>query len=314
MARVVFLGTPEIAAVTLRGLCEASELEVVGVITQADRPAGRGLRLHSSPVKKLALELGIRMLQPIRVRGSQEAIDFLNLTRPDVMVVVAFGQILPQEFFAGSQWGTLNLHTSLLPCYRGAAPVVRAIEQGEVVTGVSIMRIDAGMDSGDVLSQEEVVVGPDETAGELEGRLAEIGCELLLRTLPSYLDGTITPWSQDDSLVTFAPMVRREEGCIDWSQPAPAIHNRIRAFNPRPGAFSHRGGEMIKIWRTRNPGSPREPAPPGTILELDSRTLQVACGDRSQLEIVEIQPANRRRMNVADFANGHFAAKGELLG
>ena len=312
--RVVFLGTPEIAAVTLRGLHQTSELEVVGVITQPERPAGRGRRLHSSPVKKLALQFGIPISQPIRVSGSQEASDFLDMTRPDLMVVVAFGQILPPEFFSRPQWGTLNLHTSLLPRYRGAAPVIRAIEQGEIVTGVTVMRIDAGMDSGDLLSQDEVEIAPHETAGELEKRLAERGCALLLRTLPGYLGGTIIPRPQDDSQKTFARLVKKEEGRIDWTLPAPAIHNRIRAFNPRPGAFSQISNALIKVWRTRIPGVPKEPGPPGTVMQLTSGTLKVACGEGSQLEITEIQPANRRRMSIADFANGHFAAEGELFG
>ena len=312
--RVVFLGTPEIAAVTLRGLHQTSEWEVVGVITQPDRPAGRGRRLHSSPVKKLALQFGIPISQPIRIRGKQEASDFLNATRPDLMVVVAFGQILPQEFFSMPQWGTLNLHTSLLPRYRGAAPVIRAIEQGELVTGVTVMRIDAGMDSGDLLSQQEVVIAPDETAGELEERLAETGSALLLQTLPGYLGGTLIPQPQDHSRKTFAPLVKKEEGRIDWTLPARAIQNRIRAFNPRPGAFSQSRGAIIKVWRTRISGGPKESAAPGTVVEITSRTLKVACGEGSRLEITEIQPANRRRMSVTDFANGHFAAEGELFG
>lgn len=313
MPRVLFLGTPEIAVVTLRALWEAGNFQLVGVVTQPDRPAGRGKRLKSCPVKEVAQTLNLPLFQPPRIRGNPSALAFLEQTRPDLLVVVAFGQILPQEFFSWPKWGALNLHTSLLPRYRGAAPVIRALLAGETRTGVTLMKIDAGMDTGDTLASRETSIGPDETAGELENRLAVIGARLLLDTLPRYLSEELQPTPQDDSRVSLAPPVKKEEARVDWGLPAEQIHNRVRAFNPRPGALAEFRNQPLKIWRSTHPRASLAPAPGGTILRADSEIFTLACGEGTALDLLEVQPANRRRLSRQDFFNGFAPRAGEIL-
>ena len=315
--RVLFLGTPDFARTFLEALAQNQTrlgLQLAGVVTQPDRKSGRGRKLSPPPVKVAALQLGLPILQCARIRGDAEALEFLRQARPDVMVVVAFGQILPREFFARPRFGSLNVHTSLLPRYRGAAPVVHAILNGEKETGVTIMKLDEGMDTGDVLAQSRTPIGPDVTSGDLERQLSRQGVELLLGTLPSYLSGELQARPQDHERATLAPLIRKDDARVDWTRPACRIHDQIRAFNPRPGAFTCFRGERLKIWRSRNPHASAFPVPVGRIRTTGKGSILVGCGQGTSLELVELQLANRGRVRARDFANGMKLRSGERLG
>lgn len=315
--RVLFLGTPDFARTFLEALAQNQTrlgLQLAGVVTQPDRKSGRGRKLSPPPVKVTALQFGLPIFQCARIRGDAKALEFLRQARPDVMVVVAFGQILPREFFAWPRFGSLNVHTSLLPRYRGAAPVVHAILNGEKETGVTIMKLDEGMDTGDVLAQSTTHIGPDVTSGDLERQLSRQGVELLLGTLPTYLSGELQARPQDHERATLAPLIRKEDARIDWTRPACRIHDQIRAFNPRPGAFTCFRGERLKIWRSRNPHASTFPVPGGRIRTTDKNSILVGCGQGTSLELVELQLANRGRLPARDFTNGMKLRSGERLG
>ena len=239
---------------------------------------------------------------------------FLRRVRPDVMVVVAFGQILPREFFDWPPFGSVNVHTSLLPRYRGAAPVAHAILNGEKETGVTIMKLDEGMDTGDVLAQAGVSIGPDATAGELEGQLSRKGVDLLLDSLPAYLSGRLQARPQDHGQASLAPLIRKEDARVDWTRSAFRIHDQIRAFNPRPGAFTCFRRERLKVWRSRNPHASSFPVSSGRIRTTGQGAVVVGCGEGSSLELVELQLANRGRLSARDFANGMKLRTGDRLG
>lgn len=315
--RVLFLGTPDFARTFLEALARNQArlgLELAGVVTQPDRKSGRGRRLSPPPVKVAALRLKLPVFQCARVRGNAEAMEFLRRVRPDVMVVVAFGQILPREFFSWPAFGSLNVHTSLLPRYRGAAPVVHAILNGEKETGVTIMKLDEGMDTGDVLAQAGTSIGPDVTSGELEDQLSRQGVELLLDTLPSYLSGRLQARPQDHGQASLAPFIRKEDARIDWTRSAFRIHDQVRAFNPRPGAFTRFRGKRLKVWRSRNPHVSSDPISSGQIHVTGQGAILVGCGEGSSVELVELQSANRGRLQARDFANGMNLRTGERLG
>ena len=315
--RVMFLGTPDFARRFLEALARNQSrlgLQLAGVVTQPDRRSGRGRKLSPPPVKVAARRLELPILQCARIRGNAEALEFLGQVRPDVMVVVAFGQILPREFFARPPFGSLNVHTSLLPRYRGAAPVVHAILNGEKETGVTIMKLDEGMDTGEVLAQARTPIGPDVTSGELERQLSREGVELLLETLPSYLSGHLRGRPQDHERATLAPLIRKEDARIDWTRPAGRIHDQIRAFNPRPGAFTGFRGGRLKVWRSCNPQPSPSPLSGGQIRTTEKGAILVGCGEGSSLELVELQLANRGRLKTRDFANGMKLRSGERLG
>ena len=315
--RVLFLGTPDFARTFLEALARNQTrlgLEVVGVVTQPDRRSGRGRKLSPPPVKVSARRLELPIFQCARIRGNVEALEFVTQVRPDVMVVVAFGQILPREFFAWPPFGSLNVHTSLLPRYRGAAPVVHAILNGDQETGVTIMKLDEGMDTGEVLAQTRTPIGPDVTSGDLERQLASQGVKLLLGTLPAYLSGELQARPQDHERATLAPLIRKEDARIDWTRPAGRIHDQIRAFNPRPGAFTGFRGERLKVWRSRNPQPSPSPVSSGRIRTTGKGAILVGCGEGSSLELVELQSANRGRLKARDFTNGMKLRSGERLG
>ena len=315
--RVLFLGTPDFARTFLQALADNRArlgLELAGVVTQPDRRSGRGRKLSPPPVKVAARQLELPIFQCARIRGNAEAREFLRQVRPDVMVVVAFGQILPREFFDWPPFGSLNVHTSLLPRYRGAAPVVHAILNGEQETGVTVMKLDEGMDTGDVLAQAATPIGPDVTSGELEWQLSRQGVDLLLETLPAYLSGELQGRPQDHQRATLAPLIRKADARIDWTRPARRIHDQIRAFNPRPGAFTRFRGERLKIWRSRDSQPSGFPVLSGRIRTTGQGAILVGCGEGSSLEIVELQSANRGRLRARDFANGMKLRSGELLG
>ncbi len=316
MIRVVFLGTPRFAVPTLESLLADEITEVVGLLTQPDRPAGRGQKSQSPPVKTIAVDHGIPTLQSLRVKDDPRVMQFLRSTLPDVAVAVAFGQLLPGPVFDFSPHGTLNIHASLLPKYRGAAPIARALLNGEGITGVTLMRIEERLDSGPILGLQEIPIGPDATSGEMEDLLALRGASLLMRLLVPYVDGQLDLRRQDEGGVSYAPMIRKAEACLDWSWPAHRIHNLVRAFNPRPGAHTELRGQTVKVWKTRLTSStpPQLDGPVGNVFRLPRQRIGVLCGDLSVIELVQVQPANRRRMGAFDFANGIRLREHEVFG
>ena len=315
--RIVFLGTSKFAVPSLRSLME-NDFDVIGVVTQPDRPAGRGQRLRASPVKTLAESAAIPVFQPARLRDNPEGIRFLQRWHPELMVVVAFGQILPREFFDFPMFGTCNVHASLLPLYRGAAPVLHALMRGEKVTGVTIIKIDEGTDTGDILSQAPVPIDENMTTGELEDLLARKGADLLLQTVSGYASGEIVPRPQDHSQATYAARIGKEEGRIDWSRNAEELHNRIRAFNPWPVAFTIFRDQKLRIWRSekdglRTAGSEQSSATPGEVVTIGRSGIVVQCGGHSLLALKEFQLPDRKRLSSIDFANGVALQTGEIF-
>jgi methionyl-tRNA formyltransferase len=306
--RLVFLGTPAFAVPSLEKLVAAGH-DALLVVTQPDRPLGRGLRMAISPVKHEAIRLRIPVAQPERVRRP-EAVETLRSLAPDIMVVVGYGQIIPQSVIDIPRHGIVNLHASLLPKYRGAAPIQWAIANGETRTGVTTMRIDAGLDTGDILLARETEIGLEETAVELGARLAQSGADLLVETLDEIEAGSLVPRKQDSSQATLAPILKKEDGLIDWSRPAESVHNLIRGMQPWPGAYTLFRGQSLRIWRACF-GSTAESAPPGRFVRL--KPLTVACGEGA-LELLEVQLEGRRRMSAADFANGHRLTESDILG
>ena len=307
--RLVFLGTPEFAVPTLERTVEAGH-EVLAVLTQPDRPRGRGQLTSASPVKAAAERLGLPVFQPERIRRP-EAVELLRALGVDAMVVVGYGQIIPQTVIDLAPLGIINVHASLLPKYRGAAPIQWAIANGETWTGVTTMRIDAGLDTGDILLQEGTAIGPDETAVELSPRLAAMGAGLLVRTLGKLTDGSIAPQKQDSALATYAPLLKKQDGQIDWARAAHAIHNQIRGLQPWPGAYTAFRDQTLNLWRSCVREQESAAAEPGCIIAL--RPLTVQCG-QGALELGEVQLEGRKRMAGTDFVNGQRVREGEILG
>lgn len=299
------MGTPRTAVPSLARLLSDGH-DVVAVYTQPDRPAGRGNRLTPPPVKTFATDAGLPVRQPLKIRTEDAIAEFRSFDA-DVAVVVAFGRILPKPFLEAFPRGAINVHFSLLPKYRGAAPVNWAIANGETVSGVTTMQMDEGLDTGDILLQREVAIGDDENAEELMARLAEIGAELLSKTLAG-LDQTV-PRRQEGSEATLAPIMKKDDGRIDWSRPAAEIANRVRAFQPFPTSFSGYDRRKLTIWKASASGE-RTPAAPGEILTA-TRELKIACGEGTVLTVEELQIEGKRRMNVRDFLNGVRLNAGE---
>lgn len=306
MADVVFMGTPDFALPTLRALI--ARHRVVGVVTMPDRPAGRGLAPRISPVKRLALEHDLPLLQPRSLRR-EEAIDELARWPAEVYVVAAFGLILPQRALDVPARGCLNVHASLLPRWRGAAPIQAAIRAGDSHSGVSLMLMEAGLDSGPVLAQHALPLAPDETAQGLHDRLAALGAGLLIENLPRWLEGRITPEAQDEALVTLAPQLRKNDGEIDWSQSAEAIERQIRAFTPWPGSFTAWEGRQLKILRA---GVVAGSAAPGQVLAYGDG-VAVGAGE-GLLRPLRLQLAGRRAQDDAGFLRGRPGFIGAQLG
>jgi len=307
--KIVFMGTPQAAVPTLERMI-ADGHEVVGVYTQPDRPSGRGNRVALSPVKQFALVRGIAVYQPLKIR-TEEAIDQFRSLAADVAVVVAYGRILPESFLNAFAWGAVNVHFSLLPKYRGAAPVNWAVVNGESETGVTTMLMDAGLDTGDILLQRATVISEKETAIELMDRLSGLGAGLLAETI-SGLD-KIEPRKQDNNLATVAPILKREDGIIDWNLSAESISNRVRGFQPFPTAFTYYQGMRLTIWAAERVDFP-EQAAPGQIVTAKGKDLIVSCADNSALAISDLQLEGRRRLATRDFLNGISIREGEVLG
>jgi len=306
--RLVFLGTPAFAVPTLERLVERGH-QVLAAVTQPDRPKGRGQALAPPPVKEAALRLGLAIYQPERVKRP-EAVEVLRGLAPDAMVVVGYGQIIPQSVIDIPRLGILNVHASLLPKYRGAGPIQWAIVNGETVTGVTIMQIDAGLDTGPMLLTAETAIGAGETAPELGRRLSAMGADLLVEALDGLAAGRISPQPQDNAQATYAPMLKKEDGRIDWNRSAAEIHNQVRGMQPWPGAYTVVRGAALHIWRAR-PAEAGASGAPGTLVR--TKPPAVACGE-GVLELVEVQMEGRKRMSAADFANGQRLAENEVLG
>ncbi|MGC4054320.1 MAG: methionyl-tRNA formyltransferase [Paludibaculum sp.] len=307
--KLVFLGTPQFAVPTLEAIVQAGH-EVAAVYTQPDRPKGRGQELALSPVKEAALRLGLAVRQPERVR---RCVEELATFQADAMVVVGYGQIIPQAIIDLPRLGIINVHASLLPKYRGAGPIQWAIANGETVTGVTTMMINAGLDTGDMLLKAETPIGPEETALEVGPRLAALGADLLVETLSGLLAGSIVRVPQNDAEATLAPILKRDDGLIDWRQPAAVIHNRARGFLPWPGAWTTFRGVRFNIWRCRPATEPAAERAPGSIYAA-GRKLFAACGGATALELLEIQVEGRKRVDAPSFLNGQRLSDTDLLG
>jgi methionyl-tRNA formyltransferase len=305
--RVVFMGTPEFAVPTLEALVESGH-DVVAVITQPDRPAGRGRRLAPPPVKQAALSRGLSVHQPLKIR-TPEFHALLRDLGAETFVVVGYGRIIPQSIIDIPPLGIINVHASLLPKYRGAAPIQWAVASGETRTGVTTMRIDAGLDTGDMLLKAGTAIGPDENSVELGARLAPMGAALLVETLERI--EAIVPEPQDDTQASYAPVLKKEDGLIDWTKGADEIHNRVRGFQPWPGCYTGFRGQLLHVWRSRPAGT--LDAAPGSLHPSRNR-LVAACGGGSALELLEVQIEGRKRVDASAFLNGQRIVQNELLG
>lgn len=313
--RLVFCGTPEFAVPSLLHLHSRSEFQIVRVITQPDRATGRGKIVNEPPIKKLAQAIGLTVLQPARIRepGMETC---LRELAPDVVVIIAYGQIIPERLLGIPRLGWINLHASLLPKYRGAAPIQWAIAQGEVKTGVTTMRIDAGMDTGEILLAEETPIGPTETAPEVSKRLAEIGALLVAETLRRLDAGGIQAMPQRNADATFAPILRREDGRIDWDRSAADIYNRMRGFAPWPGTFTDFRGKTCHILGIPVSNHRREnlvAAAPGTLL-WENGDLLAYCGQTTLLRITSVKLEGRNEISAREFVNGTRLVSGERFG
>src|SRR5438093_889537 len=308
--RVVFLGSGSFAIPSLEALPAAGH-DVVAVVTQPDREKGRGRALSPPPLKPVAAARGLKILQPRRIR-EPASVAALQALAPEIQIVVAYGQILPRRVIDVAPRGTVNVHASLLPRYRGAAPVQWAIVNGEAETGVTTMLIDEGLDTGPLLLAEATPIGAEETADVLEARLALIGGDLLVRTLKGLHEGTVAPRPQDGARATLAPLIKKEDGLIDWTMSAEALARRVRGFHPWSGAYTSRHGLGLKVLRARAETGPA--GVPGTLLAVDRDGLLVAAGDGTALRLLEVQPESRVPMPAAAFAAGARLAVGERLG
>jgi methionyl-tRNA formyltransferase len=301
--RIVFCGTPEFAVPSLRRLAERPEFSIEAVITQPDRPRGRGQHISSSPVREAALELGLHVYQPETIK-SESAQEFLKRISPDAVVIIAYGQIIPARLLTIPRLGWINLHASLLPRYRGAAPIHWAIANGETITGLTTMQIDAGMDTGPTLLRREVEIGPDETAPELATRMSAIGADLIADSLLQFARGEISPTPQEDKSVSYAPILKKEDGRIDWTRPAQQIYNGMRGFTPWPGTYTTFRGQTCRLWGRQNTqGNAGEDAVPGEIASSTEGT-SVVCGEGTSMRLEFVQIEGRKRIPAREFANG----------
>ncbi len=299
--RIIFMGTPDFAVGTLQALCDAGH-EIVLAVTQPDKPAGRGKSLKAPPVKELAEELGIPVFQPEKIRDP-EALDTLKTQNADIIVVVAFGQILPKAVLEMTRYGCVNVHASLLPAWRGAAPIQWSLLAGDEVTGVTTMQMDEGLDTGDILLQREIPVEPDETGGSLFDKLAGAGAQLCVETLKELEAGTVSPVPQGETTTPYAKMLDKKMGRIDWSRPAGEIERMIRGLSPWPGAYTYRGDKMLKVRKAGITEAATVDSVPGTMRQAPDGSLLVQTGD-AVMWIEEIQPAGKRAMTSAEYLRG----------
>lgn len=308
--RIIFMGTPELAVVSLEALRGETAFEIAAVVTQPDRPKGRALKPQPSPVKIIALRAGLPVLQPEQARD-ENFITELHRLQPDLIAVAAFGQILPGRILELPRFGCLNVHPSLLPKYRGAAPIQWVILNDEIETGVTIMKMAAGLDTGDILTQQATPIRQEDNAESLHDRLAQLGAELLVRTIPDYVAGKIQPRPQAAGQATHAPKIKKEDGRIDWRLPARAVWNRVRAFTPWPGAFTFLPAQpqpqLLKIWQSE---VVPQGGTPGEILSADKSGIVIGCG-QDALHVTIVQREGGRRMSAQEFLAGHPLQRGQ---
>ena len=311
MWNVVFMGTPDFAVGSLNALIEAGQYRIQAVVTQPDRPKGRGQKMVETPVKTFALQHGLPVFQPLKVK-EPDFVQQLKEWKPDFIVVAAFGQFLTQEILDIPTYGCINVHASLLPKYRGAAPIQYAIIKGEKESGVTIMRMEKGMDTGAMYSRVAVPIDEEMNFARLHDELMEKGAKLLTDTLPRIADG-LQPEIQDESEATYATLLTKEMAKIDWTRPAKEVHDMVRGFDPVPGAFTCLpDGKLLKIWETRVTGKQTD-AVPGTVVSVSKKDFTVACGDE-ELRILTVQPESKKRMPAAVFLNGRGVQAGDVLG
>ena len=309
--RIVFMGTPDFAVGSLQALSESGKHEIVGVVTQPDRPKGRGNKLLMTPVKEYALAQGYTVYQPQKVK-TEEFVQVLRDLQPELIVVAAFGQFLSKEILELPKYGCINVHASLLPKYRGAAPIQYAIIKGEKESGVTIMQMDIGMDTGAMLAKVVVPIGENTTMGELHDALRAAGAELLLNTIDDIASGKAKAIAQNDAEATYATLLDRSMEHIDWSKSAQEVHNLIRGFNPAPSTFTKLpSGKSLKIWGSRLTDKTSD-AVAGTVIEATKHSFFVACGE-GVVEITEVQPESKKRMPAQVFLNGRGVQVGEVL-
>ena len=309
--KIIFMGTPDYAAAALEALLEAGH-EVTAVVTQPDRAKGRSGQVQCTPVKECAVRHGIAVLQPVRVKAP-EAVEELKKYEADVYVVAAFGQILSKEILALPRFGCVNIHASLLPKYRGAAPINQCIIDGEQETGVTIMQMDAGIDTGDILTQKKVIIEDKETAETLFDKLSQAGAALIVETLPMLERGEITPVKQDESLAGYVKMMDKSQGKIDWTRDAVSVERLVRGLNPWPSAYTCCQGKTVKIWRSDAVAAVEAAQQPGTIVSVGKDFFDVACGS-GNLRIYELQLEGKKRMDTKSFLLGNPWRAGMLLG
>ena len=309
--RIVFMGTPDFAVGSLQALCESGKHEILAVVTQPDRPKGRGNKLLQTPVKEYALEQGLTVYQPQKVK-TPEFVELLHELQPELIVVAAFGQFLSKEILELPKYGCINVHASLLPKYRGAAPIQYAIIKGEKESGVTIMQMDIGMDTGAMLDKVVVPIAENTTMGELHDALREQGAALLLQVIDKIAAGTAVAEPQDNEQATYATLLDRSMEHIDWSKTAQEVHNLIRGFNPAPSTFTKLpNGKSLKIWGSKMTDKSSATAA-GTVIETGKHSFFVACGE-GVLEITEVQPESKKRMPAQVFLNGRGVQEGDLL-
>ncbi|MBI3353322.1 MAG: methionyl-tRNA formyltransferase [Nitrospirae bacterium] len=307
--KIIFMGTPEFAVPSLDALLN-SKHNVAAIVTQPDKPAGREKRLTPPPVKVRALKAGLTVLQPERMKD-EGFIKTLSELIPDIIVVAAFGKILPSKILHLPKHGCINVHASLLPKYRGAAPINWAIINGEKETGITIMQMDEGLDTGDILLQEGIPIAKDDTTGTLSVRLSQLSVKLLIKALEAIDVDRIKAIPQDNSKASFAPILKKGNGRIDWTREAENIYNMVRGMDPWPGAFTYYKGEVWRVWKTAV-GNNRI-VTPGTVINVDGGKIDIACG-KGAISITEMQPANKKRMAVSDFLRGNKIETGIILG
>ena len=323
--RLIFCGTPQFAVPTMEHLLALPEFQLLAVITQPDRPRGRGREISVSPVKEVALAACLPVHQPEKIRAP-EVQQLLETVAPDVIVIIAYGQIIPARLLSIPRFGWINLHASLLPKYRGAAPINWAIASGEIRTGLTTMRIDAGMDTGDLLLQREMEIGPNETARELTARMSEAGAPLMEETLRGLAAGTIVPHPQNHAESTTAPLLKKEDGRIDWNRSAQEIYNRMRGFTPWPGAYSTFRGHTCHLWAETvvdanslpaalldGPSFATARSAPGTLIDVKNNWF-VPCGNATLLRLQSVKLEGRKQISATEFANGAHLKPGERFG
>lgn len=310
--RLVFCGTPQFAVSTLKTLLRAGH-NIQLVVTQPDRPSGRGMQLVAPPVKQAALEAGLSVAQPEKIKNNTEFRAQLEAIQPDAIIVVAYGRIIPKWMLDLPRFGNLNLHASLLPKYRGAAPIQWAIANGEPVTGATTMRIDEGLDTGDMLLQRELIIAPDQTSEDIFLLLAEMGAPLMAETLEGLAAGTLVPQKQDNAKATLAPIIKREDGQIDFTRTAMEIYNRWRGFQPWPGVYTQFRGKKLVVHHMMPMELRGEESIPGKV-HVEQGRLLVDCGGNTRLELLEVQLEGKKRMMIADFLRGHQLKNSDSIG